>query len=64
MQCIKLLPVKYHVLWLKKCESCKAAGAPVAWWPGEAGGANAPPPAGLKNGGATEHKGRLKMERL
>ena len=35
--------------------------AAVAWWPGGAGGANAPP-AGLKNGGATEHMGRLKTE--
>ena len=35
----------------------------VAWWPGGAGGAIAPP-AGLKNGGATEHKGRLKTERF
>ena len=30
---------------------------------GGAGGAIAPP-AGLKNGGATEHKGRLKTERF
>ena len=28
---------------------------------GAGGGANAPP-AGLKNGGATEHKGRLKLK--
>ena len=41
----------------------QSAISSVAWWPGGAGGANAPP-AGLKNGGATEHKGRLKTERL
>ena len=33
----------------------------VAWWPGGAGGAIAPP-AGLKNRGATEHKGRQQLK--
>ena len=33
----------------------------MAWWPGGAGGAIALP-AGLKNKGATEHKGRQKLK--